>query len=271
MEFLAFGKKIVSCTQRSAKINGEQFRRFSVKELPWCSPPLPRENIKKKIWSTITKPSKCISCSKPSPTSTDENTPNFGIIAAFEEKSRIIGIDGKLPWHIPEDREYFERVTLNKVLIVGKKTFNETSDFSHLSHLRHVIVVSSTMQEDELVEIRGLQNDVKVARTFQEALQFAKSLVLGYDKEQQQTDSLIWIGGGQLLYEKALRHPNAIELRLTTVHAKSDIDVAANPQRVALFPAKYRWDNNFKEISQKKGRNQTIGIDFTFYIYQRRR
>jgi dihydrofolate reductase len=38
-------------------------------------------------------------------------------------KDRIIGADNQLPWHIPEDLQYFIQVTLNKPIIMGRKTF----------------------------------------------------------------------------------------------------------------------------------------------------
>lgn len=36
----------------------------------------------------------------------------------------VIGKDGKLPWHIPTDLQYFKRVTLGKPVIMGRKTFD---------------------------------------------------------------------------------------------------------------------------------------------------
>lgn len=34
-----------------------------------------------------------------------------------------IGIDNQLPWHLPEDLAHFKRVTLDKPVIMGRKTF----------------------------------------------------------------------------------------------------------------------------------------------------
>lgn len=35
-----------------------------------------------------------------------------------------IGIDNKMPWHLPEDFAHFKRVTLGKPVIMGRKTFD---------------------------------------------------------------------------------------------------------------------------------------------------
>ncbi len=37
--------------------------------------------------------------------------------------SRVIGRDGKLPWHLPEDLAYFKRTTLGHPIVMGRKTF----------------------------------------------------------------------------------------------------------------------------------------------------
>ncbi len=38
-------------------------------------------------------------------------------------KNRVIGLGGELPWHISEDLKFFKRTTLNKPVIMGRKTF----------------------------------------------------------------------------------------------------------------------------------------------------
>ena len=35
----------------------------------------------------------------------------------------VIGIDNKLPWHLPGDLKYFKRVTMGKPVVMGRKTF----------------------------------------------------------------------------------------------------------------------------------------------------
>jgi len=38
-------------------------------------------------------------------------------------KNRVIGRNGGLPWHIPEDIKWFREKTLGHVVIMGRKTF----------------------------------------------------------------------------------------------------------------------------------------------------
>lgn len=39
-------------------------------------------------------------------------------------KNRVIGKEGKLPWYLPNDLKYFKKMTLNKPVIMGRKTFD---------------------------------------------------------------------------------------------------------------------------------------------------
>ncbi len=44
------------------------------------------------------------------------------IIVAMD-LDRVIGVDGKLPWRLPEDLKRFKRLTLGHPVIVGRKTY----------------------------------------------------------------------------------------------------------------------------------------------------
>ena len=46
----------------------------------------------------------------------------FSIIVAFD-KNFCIGKDGKMPWHIKEDLQWFKEKTHNHTVVMGKKTF----------------------------------------------------------------------------------------------------------------------------------------------------
>lgn len=38
-------------------------------------------------------------------------------------KNRVIGKDNDMPWHLPADLAWFKRNTLNKPVIMGRRTF----------------------------------------------------------------------------------------------------------------------------------------------------
>ena len=43
-------------------------------------------------------------------------------IAAMDE-SRVIGFEGTIPWHIPEDMRYFRDLTMGHAVLMGRKTY----------------------------------------------------------------------------------------------------------------------------------------------------
>jgi dihydrofolate reductase len=46
----------------------------------------------------------------------------FKAIAAMS-KNRVIGREGKIPWHLPEDFKWFKKMTMGHVLVMGRKTY----------------------------------------------------------------------------------------------------------------------------------------------------
>ena len=48
--------------------------------------------------------------------------PKLVIVVAMAE-NRVIGQDGGLPWHLPEDLKRFKAVTMGKPLVMGRKTW----------------------------------------------------------------------------------------------------------------------------------------------------
>ncbi len=46
----------------------------------------------------------------------------FKAIAAMS-LNRVIGADGKIPWHLPQDFRWFKQMTTGQVVVMGRKTF----------------------------------------------------------------------------------------------------------------------------------------------------
>ena len=38
-------------------------------------------------------------------------------------RNRVIGREGKIPWHLPEDFRWFKKITTGHILVMGRKTF----------------------------------------------------------------------------------------------------------------------------------------------------
>ena len=177
---------------------------------------------------------------------------SFGIVAAMAKKSRVIGINGKLPWNLPQDRALFKRLTANKILVIGRRTLEEEPSLCHIAHAAHSIIVSTTLTsvddvinrtttcEDDSSKLQQSSSSsspfaIHIVRSFPEALDLARTLeessaLLSSTTNKASTTSRqdeinCWVAGGERLYEEALLHPSAKALHLTIVDV--DIDVSA--------------------------------------------
>src|SRR5262249_26342750 len=48
--------------------------------------------------------------------------PRLKAIAAMS-LNRVIGANGKIPWHLPEDFKWFKKMTTGHVIVIGRKTY----------------------------------------------------------------------------------------------------------------------------------------------------
>jgi len=75
--------------------------------------------------------------------------PNIFVVFARSHQTRAIGKNGKLPWRLPEDLQFFKCITIHpgitSVLIMGRKTW-ESLPIKPLA-LRTNVVISSTPQD----------------------------------------------------------------------------------------------------------------------------
>jgi dihydrofolate reductase len=116
------------------------------------------------------------------------------LVAAAAE-NRVIGIGGRLPWHIPDDLKRFKAVTLGKPCIMGRKTWDSLPRKPLPGRMN--IVVSRTAA--------FLAEGAQTATCFDQALHIA---------EQTDPEEIAVIGGEQL-FEAAL--PRATRIYLTEV------------------------------------------------------
>jgi dihydrofolate reductase len=67
------------------------------------------------------------------------------------DAQRGIGIDNKLPWHLPEDLAHFKRVTLGHPIVMGRKTFDSIG--RPLPKRRNIVVTRNAGWSHEGVEV----------------------------------------------------------------------------------------------------------------------
>jgi dihydrofolate reductase len=119
------------------------------------------------------------------------------LIAAMG-KNRAIGLDGKMPWHLPAELQHFKRATMGKAILMGRKTWQS---IGRPLPGRQNIVISR--------DPGFVAGGADVVNSLEAALEIS------------QVDEIMVIGGGQL-YELAL--PLAQHMILTLIDIEPDAD-----------------------------------------------
>ena len=73
----------------------------------------------------------------------------LAIISALA-RNRVIGRNGKLPWHLPEDLKRFKRLTTGHPVLMGRKTWEALGQ--PLKGRRNIVLTSRTLQGAETVD-----------------------------------------------------------------------------------------------------------------------
>ncbi len=156
--------------------------------------------------------------------------PTISIIAALGKDTRVIGSNGKIPWHIPEDFKRFKALTMGHVIIMGRKTYESIG-----KPLPGRINIIISRNPDFKAPTECI-----IAHSLTEALEVARKI----EKDE------IFIIGGQSVYEEAL--PLADKLYLTLVETKVGGDT--------FFPDY----TSFTKIIKKIKNNPSNELSYTF-------
>lgn len=149
------------------------------------------------------------------------------VIVVAVGRNGVIGVEGRLPWRIPEDLARFKEMTMGHTLVMGRATFES---IGRPLPGRTTIV---------LTRRPGWSHDgVKVARSLEEAL--AMSAADGRDA---------FIAGGAEVYRAGLEVADRIELT----------EVDAEPVGDTVFP-EVDW-SQWRET----GRDRRDGFSFVTY------
>jgi dihydrofolate reductase len=165
--------------------------------------------------------------------SIDAGGPRIYLLAAVASNG-VIGVDGKLPWHLPEDLKHFKKLTLGHPVIMGRKTW-ESLGIKPLPG-RENIVVSGQAGYDA------------PGAAVADSLEAALALCAGA--------KMAFVIGGQRLFADSL--PIAAALELTEIHRDFDGDT--------WFPA---FDRSQWKEAQREAHTAADGMRFDFVRYER--
>ena len=128
----------------------------------------------------------------------------IALIVAVSQNN-VIGRDNQLPWHLPEDLQYFKSVTMGKPILMGRKTYESIG--RPLPGRTNIVITRDSNWTADGVEVVNSLDAAMLAGA--EACKKANS------------DEIMVIGGAQI-YRDCL--PLADKLYLTQVEAEVEGD-----------------------------------------------
>jgi dihydrofolate reductase len=86
------------------------------------------------------------------------------ILVLARAANGVIGVDGRLPWHIPADLRHFKQLTKDRPMIMGRKTFDSLPGI--LEGRRHIVLTRDTEWEEEGAEpVHSVEAALKLANS----------------------------------------------------------------------------------------------------------
>jgi dihydrofolate reductase len=150
------------------------------------------------------------------------------------DAQRGIGVDNKLPWHLPEDLAHFKRVTLGQPIIMGRKTFDSIG--RALPGRRNIVITRNAGWRHEGVDA-------------------VTSLQAALDLIQDAPASVI---GGAQIFNAAM--DIADRMIVTEIDHSFDCDTFFPPIDPSVWV----------ETARESHHSQANGYDYAFVTYERK-
>jgi dihydrofolate reductase len=134
-----------------------------------------------------------------------------------QDERGVIGRDGGLPWHLPEDLAHFRALTRGATVVMGRATWESLPErFRPLPGRRNVVLSRQAGYRAPGAQVRGSLADALA-----------------------DAEGPVWVIGGAQVYAQA--QPLGDRLVVTEVDVRADGDAVAPPldprwQRVAVDP-----------------------------------
>lgn len=160
--------------------------------------------------------------------------PRIYLVAAVASNG-VIGVDGRLPWHLPEDLKHFKKLTLGHPIVMGRKTWESLGK-----------------------ALPGRENIVVSRQPGYEAPGAAVASSLGAALAMCAGEPVVFVIGGHRLFVDSL--PHATGIVLTEIQKDYEGDT--------YFP---EFDREAWREAQREAHTAADGMRFDFVLYERKR
>lgn len=151
------------------------------------------------------------------------------------DPNRVIGFENKMPWHIPGDLAYFKKVTMDKAMVMGRKTFESIGRV--LPGRKNIIVTrNDDYQVDGAEVVTDLVKAIEIASAHHEE---------------------VMVIGGEQIFRAIL--PKADRLYVTLIQQSFEGDT--------YFPL---YGDEWVLVQTTEDMQTPDGITYVYLVYERR-
>lgn len=112
----------------------------------------------------------------------------------------IIGDNGKMPWHVSEDMKYFKDMTLNHIVVMGRKTYESLPSTDGLKGRINIVITSLPELYSQLV------NKDLLFVTISEL----SSVIQKIQENENISGKKVFVIGGSNIYNQLMNYCNNI-------------------------------------------------------------
>jgi dihydrofolate reductase len=161
-----------------------------------------------------------------------QNGTRVYLVAALA-RNGVIGAQGKMPWHLPEDLRHFKKLTLGHPVIMGRRTWDS---------------IGKPLPGRENIVISRKPGFEAPGASVAASIEGAIALCAG--------EPVVFVIGGAEIYAASMTLADGLVL------TEIDQDYEGDTR----FP---EWDRKAWRVSQKETHTSAGGVRFSFLLYER--
>ncbi|MBE1554732.1 dihydrofolate reductase [Sporosarcina limicola] len=155
-------------------------------------------------------------------------------LLVVHDPNRVIGLNNKMPWHIPEELAYFKKVSMGKAMVMGRKTY-ESIGRPLPGRLNIIVTRNKAYTAEGIVVVHDLDEAILKAKEY--------------------ADEVMIIGGSEI-FSLALDIADRLYITLIQKYFEGD----------TFFPP---YDEGWKRVSTSEDVLSADGIPYSYLIYER--
>ncbi len=171
------------------------------------------------------------------------------LIAAHDQHN-IIGYNGEIPWHLSDDLKRFRELTINNIIIMGRKTFQSIS-----KPLKNRINIVITRNPEKIHNFKDV-----IYIKLEELDSTLKEL---YEKEENKNKKTFVIGGSEIYNELI---DKCTDMYITEIYRPYSNPEFIDPEKYSYFYYdKNEWETTYVSPDYISSVNSEIFYNFINY------